>query len=210
VKECDRPGYSEKRIQACSASQREFYCGTECQKKDWKTRKKICHVVELIIDAPLPLYKDVCSIIEGAFLRTEAPVDKLSDKVCAKLLQHTATFTERQFGKRTTGRVVYEGDNGDRIMNSEVVMLFPIYQKLGDHVWKSDANSTTTMHYLQKALVILESWRLQMFSKESEQIDVFKEEMTDILLLALATIENNLSTMWKHQDDYDKAIHYCK
>jgi hypothetical protein len=40
--ECARTDCDQKGIASCSVCMSEFYCGAECQKKDWKTHKKVC------------------------------------------------------------------------------------------------------------------------------------------------------------------------
>jgi hypothetical protein len=111
---CARPGCNQKGVNACSACLREFYCSADCQKKDWKTHKIFCCSIKLKPET-LQSFTDASPVVSQVLNQTEAQVAKLGSQRYIKLLHHTATFSEKQFGKRIAGRASYERDNEDSI-----------------------------------------------------------------------------------------------
>jgi hypothetical protein len=204
--DCDQPGKN-----ACSACLKEFYCCADCQKKDWKIHKIACHLIKLMPGRLLP-FRDVCSVIEEVTNQTEAQIAKLGSKRYIRLLKHTATFGERQFGKRIEGTASYTRDNGDIMSNwdVEVCVLLNIYNKLGSHVSINDATMKNTVPYSEKALAVLKPLKVQIDLSERERIDILDEEKIGMLLNMLYSTENNLSKGYRQLENWDKAEYYCK
>jgi hypothetical protein len=121
-------GCSRLNCDACSACLQEFYCCAECQKKDWKVHKIVCHLVKQMPDMRRQSFKDVCSVVNTALEQSEEQMFKLGRKKYIRLLQHTETYVEIQFGKQVAGKASYERDNGDSIDNwtIEICVLLKI------------------------------------------------------------------------------------
>jgi hypothetical protein len=107
VTECARSGCKEMGTKGCSACLKEFYCYEECQKADWKAHKILCNLIRSMPDTIVPS-RDVCLIVSKVTNQTFALIAKLGRKKSAKLVEHTAAFAERQFGKRIEGKSYYE------------------------------------------------------------------------------------------------------
>lgn len=208
---CAKLGCSRIGTKACSACLRECYCSAECQKKDWKTHKIVCHLIKKMPDTLLP-YNDVCSVVAEALNETEVSIVKLGSKRYVRLLQHITIFAKHQFGKRIAGKSVYERGNGERIdsWNVEITVFIKIYMKSSQCIAMCDKGWSHTIPYLQKALAILEPWRLQIDLSEKERIHVLEEQQIDHLFALLSEMEHRLGNAYGQLQDMDKAEHYCK
>jgi hypothetical protein len=218
IVECAKPGCEQKGFKACSACRREYYCTSECQKKDWKTHKIVCNMIKRMPDTLLPSFNDVLSVIQEVLGQTEAQIFKLGRKGYIRLLQHTATFAEHQFGKRIIGKTAYERDNGDSIDNFTVDLgvFFEVYKEIVDQMLLNDAGNNTkgcsakTLPYLQKTLAVLEPWRIQISLSEEERIDILSEETIQRLYDMLSVTEGYLIDSYRSLHDWNKTEHYCR
>jgi tetratricopeptide (TPR) repeat protein len=157
-------------------------------------------------------FRDVLSAIKEATNQTEAQIATLGSKRHVRLLKHTATFGEHQFGNRIAGESAYKRDNGDCIKNwdVEICILFGIYGLLEHYVSISDATMKNAIPYYEKTLALLKPWEAQIDLSERERIDDLDEEKIDMLLNMLYSTENNLIKGYGQLKNWDKAEHHCK
>jgi hypothetical protein len=108
-------------------------------------------MIKRMSDTILPLFNDVGLIIKEVMGQTEAQIIRLDRKGHVRLLQHTAIFIERQFGKKVPGKTAYERDNGDRLDNwdVEICTFVELYKKLVSRITIYDAFGMSTFVYLK-------------------------------------------------------------
>jgi hypothetical protein len=114
---CNRPASSQ-----CSVCLKEWYCGSECQKADWKKHKLICKVLKRFSNQLQP-YSQVYQVIMEIF-GTPAATERV--------LKHLLTYATFQFGERIPGKGYRQRGNGERIDNFQVDinLMCNIYQSL--------------------------------------------------------------------------------
>lgn len=190
-------------------------CGNaECQKKDWKIHKIVCHLIKRMPDTLLqyghvwPVIKEELFIPEG----DSVILVKLGSKRYFKLLQHTAAFAEHQFGKRIAGKADYQRENGNCLDNwiVEISILSSIYIKLGEHISAVDHTMKNSIPYYLKALAVFEPWIVQIDLSASERTDILDEQQTELLRDLQSKIEGNLSKAYGQVPDWDKAEYFRK
>jgi hypothetical protein len=201
--ECARPGCDQLGTKGCSACSKEFYCSADCQKTNWKSHKPFCLLIKCMPVALLPL-KDVYSTVDEVLKQTEAQVAKIGKDRYIRLLQHAATFTKSQFGKRVKESASYSRDDGDCVdaWNVEINVLNHIYNKLGYQ------DSSNRISYYQKSLKILGPWIEQICLSEGDRTNIFDEEQISYLYDSLSKTESNLSAGYREIRDWDKAKYY--
>jgi hypothetical protein len=92
----------------------------------------------------------------------------------------------------------------------EVCTLLDIYSKLGGHVSIIDGSMKNTVTYFEKALAVLETWRVQIETSERERVDGLDEGKIDMVLDRLSSVLDLLSKGYAQLHDWDKAEYYCK
>jgi tetratricopeptide (TPR) repeat protein len=216
VVQCAKPGCDKVGTQGCSACVKEYYCTAECQKSDWKTHKLICRLIKLMPDSRVP-FKEVFGTVQEIVNDTsreicEARIAKLGMERYIKLLYHTEKFAEKQFGKKIAGTDSYMRENGfgDRIMNwnCEIDCLLKIYTLLAQYNFSNDM---LAIYYYQKALALLEPWRVQIGLYERDRIDkVLTQEVIYDLFSKLSGLEFNLSVTMGHILDWARSKHHIE
>jgi hypothetical protein len=98
-----QPGCHTMAKCSCSGCGNEQYCGSDCQKLDWKLHKSMCPILKKLSKKSLQSFCEVDRIIK----------ETLALRVLDHLLQHR----EYQFGKEDT-RIGYpKRADGERISN---------------------------------------------------------------------------------------------
>jgi hypothetical protein len=91
--ECARPDCHKLARSTCSGCGREQYCGSECQKLDWKKHKSMC-----------PILKKLSNNLQSndEVIRTMKEILE-SKKGDLRILEHLLSYAENQFGKKVAG-----------------------------------------------------------------------------------------------------------
>jgi hypothetical protein len=98
--ECACPGCQSAEKSSCSGCGREQYCGSVCQKLDWKAHKSICPILQKLPNK------------QQSFLKVVTVISEILDSKKGKdirVLQHLLSFAEYQFGKEVQGKLIVKG-----------------------------------------------------------------------------------------------------
>jgi hypothetical protein len=129
------------------------------------------------------------------------------------LLEHAAAF-----GKRIPRKEVYERDNGDRIDAWQVNIKIFSYSNYKLNEVMTSCNDgddsrecwTKGISYLQKSLIILEPWIIQIGLSEREKTDVLDEGKINHLFYVMSSIETALKISNENLNDTEKELHHCE
>jgi hypothetical protein len=87
--QCARPDCQAAAKSLCSGCGREQYCGSVCQKLDWKVHKLVCPIFKKLFSQLQP-YNEVVWIIKEILASNEG-----ND---LKVLEHLQSYADYQFG----------------------------------------------------------------------------------------------------------------
>jgi hypothetical protein len=160
MSKCARPDCSSPSKSLCSVREREQYCGSNCQKIDWKIHKSMCPILKKLSTQLQPFHE---------VIRTMDEILKSKKGKDSRVLEHLLSYLEHQFGKKITGIDYRERGNGERISNweVEVVILYNIYSWLGNLFLHDNLMSMISRHemkfaYLERSLSVLDTWLIQL------------------------------------------------
>jgi hypothetical protein len=105
MSECARPDCHMAANSSCSVCGREQYCGSVCQKLDWKQHKSMCPILKRLSNTLQP-YDEVVQVIQAS---------KEGNNV--RTLEHLLSYADLQFGKPISGKDYRERTDGQRITN---------------------------------------------------------------------------------------------
>jgi hypothetical protein len=188
MSKCARPDCLLPAKSSCSNCLREYYCSSICQKLDWKVHKSMCLILKKLSNKLQP-FDEVVEILST----TLKP--KKGEEI--RFHQHILLYAEYQFGKEVLGVGYRERGDGSKIDNwtVEVLILHRTYSQLGEsfrlltpkNVGLGLGNTDTSKrsyHYYNKALSILEPWRIQM----DKRTDSFDEMQINLIQRGVSVI----------------------
>jgi hypothetical protein len=94
MSECARPDCHMAANSNCSGCGKEQYCGSACQKLDWKKHKSMCPILKKLSNTLQP-YGEVVQVVENVLAL------KTND---ARVLNHLLLYADLQFGKPIPGK----------------------------------------------------------------------------------------------------------
>jgi hypothetical protein len=115
MSECARPDCHEAAKSSCSGCGREQYCGSACQKLDWKKHKSMCPILKKLSNTLQP-YDDVVKVV------LEILTSKEENNI--RILEHFLSYADFQFGKPISGKDYRERADGQCISNWTSVFYF--------------------------------------------------------------------------------------
>jgi hypothetical protein len=205
MSKCARPGCQKAPCSSCSVCGREYYCGSICQKLDWKIHKSICPTLKKLPNELQP-YREVERVIKEIL----AP-NKRND---VRVLEHLLLYAEYQFGKQIPGTDYREKRDGVRISNFqvEVVILAGIHQSLANYYSQNNSLSKifkrdTISHYLQRSLSLLNPWLIRL---DSNQVGNLINPEMNIVLTHLTTLERNMAMVTLDQRLFVASEGHCQ
>jgi hypothetical protein len=176
---CARPGCPASAKSECSACAREHYCGSSCQKADWKVHKSMCPTLKKLSEKLQP-YREVIQIIE------EIQASEKGKDI--RILEHLLSYADFQFGKRNIGKDYRERENGERLSNwtVEIAHLYGIVRRMCKHYTQDISMSHMGTTYLlaphlDRSLLLLNPWMIHLDSLKNG-ISSFDKERKDYLL----------------------------
>jgi hypothetical protein len=96
---CGNPSCEKFDTSKCSGCKTQGYCGSECQKKDWKFHEGMCPFKkEGAMFLPFP---KVCDVISQLKKKASAVTGKDSE---IRILKNCLSFAEYQYGDRIIGQ----------------------------------------------------------------------------------------------------------
>jgi hypothetical protein len=108
---CARPDCQILAKCSCSGCDREHYCGSDCQKLDWKIHKLMCPILKKL-SYKLQPFREVDQIVNGIMASKKGSV--------IRVLEHLLSYAEYQFGTEVEGKIYREREDGEHMSNSDV------------------------------------------------------------------------------------------
>jgi hypothetical protein len=180
MSKCALPGCSIPSKSSCSVCEREQYCGSNCQKLDWKIHKLMCPILKKLSTQLQPL-------IEVIRIKNEILI--LKKEKDPRVLGHLLSYLEHQFGEKITGIDYRERGNGERISNweVEVMVLYYICSRLADLRLHDNSMSMISCHKmsspsLERSLSLLDPWLIQLDLDASNRTDSCNDHQMNFIL----------------------------
>jgi hypothetical protein len=197
---CARPECQIAAKSSCSGCGREYYCGSDCQKLDWKAHKSICSILKRLPNK-LQHFHEAVRIVEEILKSNNT-----------RVLEHLLSYADYQFGKPVAERDYRERPDGQRIDNWDVdlTILIQIRSKIIDIYSSTLAHSPIIRDnkmflHLKRSLHILSPWIVTIDS-DANSLDF---EQTNELLLISFTTEGNMAMVAMHRRQFDVAEGHC-
>jgi tetratricopeptide (TPR) repeat protein len=192
---------------SCSRCGREQYCGSACQKLDWKIHKPMCPILKKLSNT-LQSYDKVVQIIE------EILTSKKGDNV--RILEHLLQYGDYQFGKPVSGKDYRERTDGQRITNYhvDIGILLPISSTMV-HIYSMNSSLTNIIRdkgmlpHLERSFHILSPWMVTIDSDFTHQSNSLNSEMANNLLEQSIFLERNMSIVTMNRYQFDVSEGHC-
>ena len=111
MSQCARPECLTAAKSSCSGCDREQYCGSICQKLDWKSHKSICPILKRLSNK-LQTYDEAVQIIDEILVSNKGNN--------ARVLENLLKYADYQFGEHVEGSKYHERSDGQHIANWNV------------------------------------------------------------------------------------------
>jgi tetratricopeptide (TPR) repeat protein len=204
---CARPNCQTAAKSSCSGCGREQYCGSACQKLDWKVHKLICPILKRLPNKQQS-YKEAVRIINE--IRSS---NKGND---VRVLGHLLSYADYQFGQPVTGRDYRERSDGQRITNLQVdiYILLHISNQIVN-VYSADLSLGTIIRdnkihsHLERSLHILSPWMVTIDSDATNQSNSLSFEQINYLLKMSIHMESNMALVTMNRNQFDVAEGHC-
>jgi hypothetical protein len=123
MSQCGRPNCQVAAKSSCSGCGREQYCGSDCQKLDWKAHKSMCPILKKLPNK-LQSYNEAVQIIDEIMMSNKGNN--------ARVLEHLLSYADYQFGQTVAGSKYRERSDGQSIANwtVDIFILLQISSKL--------------------------------------------------------------------------------
>jgi hypothetical protein len=170
---CAQPDCSTPSKSSCSVCEREQYCGSNCQKVDWKIHKSMCPILKNLSTKLKPFH-------EVIRIKDEISASK-KGKDC-RVLEHLLSYLEYQFGQKVAGI-----DYRERKSSERIEILQDIYSQLADLYLHNSSISMISCYemsfpYLERSLSLLNPWLIQLDLDNGDQIDSCNDRQMNYLL----------------------------
>jgi hypothetical protein len=201
--QCARPDCQATAKSSCSGCGREQYCGSVCQKFDWKVHKSVC-----------PIFKKLSSQLQpyNEVVRITKEILASNKRNNLRGLEHLLSYADYQFGQRVTGRDYRERIDGQRITNWDVdiEILLQISNAIVEIYASSSSLSPVVRHkglfpHLERSLQILSPWMDTIDFDATNQSYSITFTKSNYLLKQSCTLEEDMATLAMNRNQYDVA-----
>jgi hypothetical protein len=204
MSKCARPDCSTPSKSSCSVCEREQYCGSNCQKQDWKIHKSMCPLLKQLSTQLQPFH-------EVIRIKDEILISKKGKD--SRVLEHLISYLEPQFGEKITGIDYRERGNGERISNweVEVMILCNISSRFGNsylHNHSLSMMSSYEMGFpnLERSLNLLNPSLIQLDLDAINRIDSRNDHRMNNILEQLYSTEQKMASMTLNRNQLDIAV----
>lgn len=215
MSQCAQPYCNRPATNRCSICIIEPYCGSECQKVDWKEHKKICKILKRLSNDLQP-YHEAVEIIQEILAA--------SDNI--RVMDHLLSYAQLQFGDRIPGKVYRQKGNSERIDNFavEIHILIQIYSS-SINIYAADTSlglicrDNLQLPLVVKILEILKPWSSCLDLDTTAQIDGLKGKNidyfsmvsnSDYILQLLMNYEDHAAIIYMHRNRLDISENHCQ
>jgi hypothetical protein len=204
--QCGRLNCVNEGKSSCSGCGVEQYCGSDCQKLDWKTHKPMCPFLKKFFKKVQP-FREANRVISE--ILTSNKVNN------ARVLEHLMVYAEFQFGSEITG-IGYRERDGQRRDNWEIDIniLFAINSTLID-IYGSDESlgiierDEKISPHAEKLLCILNPWLVHLDPDTNNQTNLLNFNQENDLLGLLFHTEQVLGMITISRNQLDIAEGHC-
>jgi hypothetical protein len=208
MSQCARPDCQIAANSSCSGCGREQYCGSVCQKLDWKAHKSICAILKKLPNQ-LQFYPEAARIINEILAS-----NKGND---IRVLEHLLSYADNQFGQHVEGRDYRERTDGQRITNNwdlDFGILYDISSRMTNFYVENLSHSPIILSnkifpHLERTLNILKPWMVIMDSDASNRSIGLNFEEKNYLLKLSSNIEQNMALVATNRNQFDVAEGHC-
>eukprot|EP00596_Hydrurales_sp_CCMP1899_P000637 CAMPEP_0119051946 /NCGR_PEP_ID=MMETSP1177-20130426/73392_1 /TAXON_ID=2985 /ORGANISM="Ochromonas sp, Strain CCMP1899" /LENGTH=536 /DNA_ID=CAMNT_0007031323 /DNA_START=481 /DNA_END=2089 /DNA_ORIENTATION=- len=188
---------------SCSGCGREQYCGSVCQKLDWKVHKSVCPILKKLSSRLQP-YNEVVRITKEILAS-----NKGND---LRVLEHLLSYADYQLGQQVAGRDYRERIDGQRIANWDVDIgiLLQISNAMVE-IYTSNSSLSPMIRdkgafpHIERSLHILSPWMDTIDSDATNQSNSLNSIETNCLLKLSYALERNMAIMALNRNQYDVA-----
>lgn len=204
---CARPNCQLLAKNRCSSCARELYCGSTCQKLDWKLHKSLCPILKKLLNKPFDAYQIILDILAS------------QKGFNIRILEHLILYAEFQFGY-VLGEGCHEFVDGGITSNwnIELNILQTIYKRATDTYSFDDLSSFSggdnkKFSYLQRSLILLNPWLIHHDSEENRLNDYQINHLLQQLYcteVTMAVITMNSSRLVESEGHCQRSLSYTK
>jgi hypothetical protein len=207
MSQCARPACIKMGKSFCSVCEKDKYCGSECQKLDWKVHKLICPILKQFskkVNPCVEVMSEICEIMSST---------KRKD---SRVIEHLLSFAENQFGKKVAGKAYPEREDGDHYSEWPAdIILHKINARLVDICNENNLISKTTRNekmfpYLEKSICLLSPWLGKLESDISDGIGSDSVKNMEFLLEELQFSEHAMFSIAVYKNQFDEAEGHCQ
>jgi tetratricopeptide (TPR) repeat protein len=192
----------------CSGCGREPYCGSACQKLDWKIHKSMCPILKKLSNTQLQPYDEAIQVI------MEILASKKND---IRFLEHLLSYAEYQFGQNVPGKDYRERTDGQRIVNWDVEInsLLEISNMMMDVIAATYSSVSTIRDeeifpHLERSLHILSPWMITIDTDDSNQYNSLSFEQVDHSLKMSFNLERKMAILAINRNQFDVSEGHCQ
>jgi tetratricopeptide (TPR) repeat protein len=184
---------------------REQYCGSECQKLDWKIHKAICPILKKLTREQQP-YNEAMRLIN------EILASKKGDKI--RVLEHLLLYADHQFARQSrTDYSVWEDGQNPRNWDIDTTVLHKINKKMASIVISDESLDTfirgdKLFPYYERSLAILNPWLVRLDSNTHQNSVTIVQ--INYILPELASLEQNMALLHMVRNQCNEAEGYCQ
>jgi hypothetical protein len=205
---CALPECQTAAKSSCSRCGREQYCGSDCQRLDWKAHKLICPILKKLPNK-LQSYDEAVQTIDE-ILRSNKGNN-------TRVLEHLLSYADYQFGQHVAGSKYRERSDGQRISNwnVDIGILLLISRKMANIYIANPSLSTLVRDnkvfpHLERSLHILRPWMVTIDSDANNQeYNSLSFGKTNYLLEESFSKEVNMATVAMNRNQFDVAEGHC-
>jgi hypothetical protein len=205
---CARPGCRASAKSSCSGCAIEQYCGSDCQKLDWKSHKSLCSILKRLSRKRQPFDEVVLIIAET--LASEKGFKNI------RVLKHLLLYADCHFGKKITGLDYRERDD-QRISNWDVDFgILKIHRKIVDVYGEDTVTSMSLitekrLPHLEISIEILRPWllKLDQFDSSDKNKRLNDHQIFDVLYLSFR-VEHGMAVDTMLNNQYDLTEGHCR
>jgi tetratricopeptide (TPR) repeat protein len=208
MSQCARPDCQTAAKSSCSECEKEQYCGSVCQKLDWKAHKSICAILKKL-PTQLHSYNEAARVIKEILAS-----NKGND---GRVLEHLLSYADNQFGQQVEGRDYRERGDGQRIAidwDVDINIVLKISTRMANFHLSNLSLSPIILDnkmfpHLERSLNILRPWIVIMDSDANNQSTGLDLGHIDHLLKLSYRTEQSMALVAMNRNQFDVAEGHC-
>jgi tetratricopeptide (TPR) repeat protein len=210
MSQCAQLGCQSAAKSSCSGCGIEKYCGSICQKLDWKEHKFICATLKRL-PKQLEPYPEVFQVIKNIMNGPE----KFRNNT--RVLGHLVSCAEFQFGDRIRGKSYRERELGERIpnWNVEILIICEASLRIASLFFNDDTldlivKDDMAIPHLEKVLKILKPWSILIDLNDTSHSENLEQDQIHHIFRLLCGAHRQMGIIYSQQLKYDLSEYHCE